>query len=348
MVNRPRSIVVRASVFVAHCAFGADGIGDCSAIRCSGGNCTSLIKGAAFDCATALEPPEATTTSKGEFEGADFWEEHDALFRLAWTEAPRRNEDLYVWGEAFEQRYVHPELRAAVAAARGGQGEAKLWRLFRQLDEAPGVVASNALFTQAFLEDMQQELSHIDTLGIPTRRPNGMNRYGLMLDDVGFQSMFNGFVEKYIRPLAAMLFPELVTMGDADEHYAFTVRYAPGEDTELAKHGDASVATLNICLGNEFEGGALRFFGDGRMTGLGLVGQLTNDDRRRDESMEANVSFEPGLALFHRGQHKHQALELTKGERTNLVIWLFAEYGVVRVAPYPADKRLTARQRWEL
>eukprot|EP00971_Amphidinium_carterae_P081455 1611493-Amphidinium_carterae.1 len=59
-----------------------------------------------------------------------------------------------------------------------------------------------------------------------------------------------GLIYAYMRPLAAMLFPELVGLEDADEHYAFTVRYETDGDTELAKHGDASVVTVNLCMGN--------------------------------------------------------------------------------------------------
>lgn len=39
------------------------------------------------------------------------------------------------------------------------------------------------------------------------------------------------------------------------------------------------------------------------------------------------ISFEPGMVIMHRGQHKHEALPLTSGERVNLVVWLFAVDG---------------------
>ena len=35
------------------------------------------------------------------------------------------------------------------------------------------------------------------------------------------------------------------------------MRYKEGEDVELAEHADASVITLNVCLGVDFEGGDL-------------------------------------------------------------------------------------------
>merc|ERR1719265_2624180 len=168
-----------------------------------------------------------------------------------------------------------------------------------------------------------------------------MNRYGVILDQVGMEAAFNGLVDAYIRPLAAMLFPELVGPRDVTEHYAFTVRYEDGGDTELAKHGDASVVTLNLCLGRPgWQGGALRFFESG---GEGIY--------RLPEGNESagggDLQFRTGMAVLHRGQHKHQALQLESGERTNLIVWLMGDHGVVRVAPYSVAEQLAPWQRWQ-
>ena len=34
------------------------------------------------------------------------------------------------------------------------------------------------------------------------------------------------------------------------------------------------------------------------------------------------------------------------GERVNMIVWLFGEHGVVRVAPHEEQERLLAHQRW--
>ena len=51
----------------------------------------------------------------------------------------------------------------------------------------------------------------------------------------------------------------------------------------------------------------------------------------------------------HENQHafgwKH-GLALTAGERVNLIVWLFGEHGVVRVAPQDEWSRLQPHQRW--
>ena len=52
-----------------------------------------------------------------------------------------------------------------------------------------------------------------------------------------------------------------VTDDDAAEYFGFVVRYQHGEDVELKEHADASVVTLNVCLGGDFTDGDL-VFGD--------------------------------------------------------------------------------------
>lgn len=307
----------------------------------TGADVSSAVGGAqlaALAAARALVSPKPSLSKGGEFEGHEFWEEHDSLLSRAWQELGPRNEDLYVYGPAFEQRYMHSSARSASTEARAGQGEEAAKALFAEV--VPGVFASDRLFTQEFLADVLSELEHIEASGIPQRRPNGMNRYGVILDNVGLQRALEGLVAAYVRPLAGMLFPELVGADDAVEHYAFTVRYEPSGDTELVKHGDASVVTMNLCLGRPgWRGGDLQFF-DYEASGMYSLppGSAAGG--------AGNVTFRPGLVVLHRGQHKHQALPLLSGERTNIILWLFARHGVVRVAPYKKKDWLTAGQRW--
>merc|ERR1712098_874721 len=58
------------------------------------------------------------------------------------------------------------------------------------------------------------------------------------------------------------------------------------------------------------------------------------------------LRFKPGRTVLHRGSAVHQALPLRAGERTNLVIWLHAAHGVVRIVPYDGADQLTATERW--
>lgn len=288
--------------------------------------------------ARLLVPPIASQKEKGEFEGLEFWEEHDELLTGAWKELGPRHRELYIVDDVFERLYIHPKLQEAVKTARAGKGEEAAWALFQEV--VPGVYASQELFTPKFVEELLEELEHIESSGIPRRRPNGMNRFGAILDKVGLAALSKGLADRYFRPLGAMLFPELAGPTDLEEEYAFTIRYEGRGDTELAKHGDASVVTLNLCLGRQgWQGGEVRFFESG---GTGIYALPLGNA----SAGAGNVSFQPGLGLLHRGQHKHQALPLLSGERSNMILWLMGRHGVVRAAPYPPSERLTPAERW--
>ncbi|CAE8596174.1 unnamed protein product [Polarella glacialis] len=299
----------------------------------------------ALEAARELVAPKPTLREKAEFEGGGFWEEHDDLLTRAWQELGPRHGDLYKYGHTFEKRYLSKALRRAARDAREGGNETSARDLFKEV--VPGVFASEELFTQEFLNDLLEELEHVQGSGIPMRRPNGMNRYGVILDHVGLESSIQGLVEASVRPLASMLFPELVGVEDADEHFAFTVQYDTAGDTELAKHGDASVVTLNLCLGRPgWTGGYLRFFergGSGFHVGSSVFKALP---RGNASAGSGDLSFRPGLAVLHRGQHKHQALPLVDGVRTNAIVWLMGKHGVVRVAPYAEHEQLSVYERW--
>lgn len=51
-----------------------------------------------------------------------------------------------------------------------------------------------------FLSEFLSEVDSINASGIPTRRPNGMNRYGVILDEVGFEKTFEARNDFEIHP----------------------------------------------------------------------------------------------------------------------------------------------------
>lgn len=264
----------------------------------AGAACGAEVACTALEAARRLTAPKVSLKKNGEFEGGDFWEEHEELLKKAWQERIPLHPELYSYSPAFEDAYVHPALRNAVAKARTGD-EKFASELFQEI--VPGVFATDHLFTEKFREDFLRELESINASGIPTRRPNGMNRYGVILDEVGFENVIQKLCKTYFQPLAAMLFPELVGAHDAEEHYAFTVNYEPGGDTELAKHGDASVVTINLCLGpTSWSGSTLRFFDSG---GSGMYAL----PKGNESAGAGDVVFHAGMAVIHRGQHQHQA-----------------------------------------
>jgi len=287
--------------------------------------------------ARELVPPSPAMVSGGEFEGSEFWEQHEDLLNHAWDEYGRRHASLFKAGPEFESMYINQSLVEAVSLARKTGNETLVGALLRE--RLPGVFAFQP-FTRVFLQHMVEELDFRAMSGIPTRRPNGMNRYGTILSDGSFSSMLHALVADYIRPLAQTIFPEYTSRAgnDMSNSFAFTIRYKHGEDLHLSAHRDASVATLNLCLGRKsFDGSQLSF-----KPFQSIYGLPQEVEHEKDRQMR----FTPGLAVIHRGQHQHEALPLSSGERINLVVWLFGEHGDVRVAPYPESEQLTPADRW--
>ena len=65
-----------------------------------------------------------------------------------------------------------------------------------------------------------------------------------------------------------------------------------------------------------------------------------------DPSVRHTVEFTPGMALIHKGSLRHAALPIRTGRRENLIVWLFGEDGVVRVAPYAESEQMGIAERW--
>ena len=163
-------------------------------------------------------------------------------------------------------------------------------------------------------------------------------------DQVGFKSTMEGIVRDYIRPLAEMLFPEHISGEDAEESYTFIVDYQRNAndvldetefDIDLKEHRDSSVATLNVCLGyDNFTGGNVSFRADD-VGGFGQNSKGTGD-----------IVMRPGLAVLHKGQHRHAALPIKSGRRVNLIVWLMGKGGYVRIQPHLPQEQTTAHARW--
>jgi len=169
--------------------------------------------------------------------------------------------------------------------------------------------------TDAWRQQLVEEIIHFEAWAAETGcrhdPPNSMNSYGVVLDRVGFQAAMAALMEAVVSPLAVELFPA-VGGGSLDSHHGFAVEYRPGADVDLGFHVDASDVTLNLCLGSQFEGGDLYF--EGRRCGLHRQTGCSPSDR-------FTWAHTPGVALLHAGKHRHGALEITQGERLNLILW---------------------------
>uniref|UniRef100_A0A3B3ZPP9 Fe2OG dioxygenase domain-containing protein n=1 Tax=Periophthalmus magnuspinnatus TaxID=409849 RepID=A0A3B3ZPP9_9GOBI len=183
--------------------------------------------------------------------------------------------------------------------------------LLELLDEVPGQrIYRFPVFEKHFCEELLEELEHFEQSAAPKGRPNTMNHYGILLNELGFDL---GFItplrEQYLHPITSLLYPD---WGGhcLNSQKAFVVKYDMHEDLELSYHYDNAEITLNVSLGKAFTEGNL-YFGNMRQVPL-------------SESECVEVEHRVTEGLLHRGQHMHGALPISSGQRWNLIIWMRA------------------------
>eukprot|EP00808_Paulinella_micropora_P008787 g69471.t1 len=191
----------------------------------------------------------------------------------------------------------------------------------------PGVYAGKFL-SQEYCADLMEELAHYTAEAskpgatLPIRRPNSMNSYGLVLNDLGFRAPVFYLLDNYLQAVFDALYPAALTQ-ELNDHHTFLIQYEPGEDADLASHVDSSLITINVCLGKDFTGGQLYFHGLKGST------QSANDpyETPHPQAPEgckhciALYTHQPGFAVIHLGRQIHGANRITSGLRSNVVIW---------------------------
>lgn len=172
------------------------------------------------------------------------------------------------------------------------------------MEHSPGEVYSFPLFTDDFCEVLLEEVTNFYDSGLPARRPNSMNNYGIVLAEIGLEPWVRS-LQDLVKPLGEVLWPGPGCGWDG--HHCFIVRYREGEDLGLDMHVDDSEVTFNICLGFTFEGAGLQF--------CGISGTPTHRKER------LKYSHVRGRCVVHLGRHRHGADDIVSGERLNLILW---------------------------
>jgi len=209
---------------------------------------------------------------------------------------------------------LDPELSRTLTLTQPGKGQT-LRKLCTEL--TPGVFAFR-LF-ESLGTRILAELSAIETWAAKTgwslKRPNSMNRYGVVLADVGLGPLMKVVNDVVVAPLVEALWPDVAA--HLPNLHSFTVRYRGNEDRSLDTHVDSSDVTLNVCLGGDFTGGGVYFHSR----------RDDNDDPMTTPHPAdckyclATHPHEPGMAIIHLGNHIHGAHNIDAGERTNLILW---------------------------
>ena len=176
-------------------------------------------------------------------------------------------------------------------------------------------LVTGRLLTRAWCDRLLAELDRLRAWcraeDLPPTAPNSMNRYGLLLDDLGLGAAADRLTREVLRPLAATHFADLGG-ADLDDPHAFLVEYGEDADEHLDFHVDDSEVTLNLCLGSDFSGSELLF------QGLRCPAHLQTPCSPADQYTHAHA---PGVALLHAGKHRHEAVPITGGRRVNLIVW---------------------------
>lgn len=318
---------------------------------------------AALIKARSLQTPLASTITNGEMENLQFWETHGKLLQRAWKEwwwmsmdgEKRTNEE-----SLEEELMIDSDMYQRVHRLWKQPTVLKEELLQNDLWEQPirNVYTCQRFLSPSGIQSLRRHLRQMVDSGIPTRRPNGMNRRGVILDSEtlggvsypAIDSFQSWLVDTYVRPLGRMFFPDSIGVEDDTVSYAFTIHYITTtttdnnqpRDVKLKEHTDASVVTMNINLNlyeeDNYEGSSLLF--------LVPENESNNTINRKTQQRREALQMKPGMAVLHRGQHFHQALPIEKGQRHQLIVWLFGKNGYVRIAPYQKEEQMSVQERW--
>ena len=141
--------------------------------------------------------------------------------------------------------------------------------------------------------------------------PNTLNAHGRSLEHGPLAGLGGVIVQELLEPLRARHYAELLPRPfDAD--YTYVIEYGDEGDWDLPLHVDASHLTLNLCLGDTFEGGDLV-----------LEGLRCEGHREFDPRADEIVALEHGAgrAFVHLGAHRHHVTPVESGRRRNLIVW---------------------------
>ena len=261
-----------------------------------------------------------------------FWNDNTSLFEEAWKEW---EETANLEGLTLDDSlYAQALFKAVDAAWKNPDDDNAVRDLWEEV--FPGVYKAQ-FFDAEKLAILRGYMEKVADADIPLRPPYGisLNRAGAMLDPrseghlgaPGFQAFYAGLMNRYMRPISRLLFPDVA--GYDDQTFGFSIQWKADTDTSLRPHSDASSVTLNINLNLPGEGFA----------GSGVT--FIDPETRRVESLK----FEPGVALIHHGSVPHASEPITEGSRSNFVLLLYGQNG--QVARGGADVvSLTPENRW--
>jgi hypothetical protein len=71
-------------------------------------------------------------------------------------------------------------------------------------------------------ESVLEELDCYYASELPIRRPNSMNNYGIIVNEIGLEATISSLQRRFLEPIAAALFPRIGSR--CDSHHSFMVQ----------------------------------------------------------------------------------------------------------------------------
>lgn len=145
---------------------------------------------------------------------------------------------------AWDSDWLHPQFRQIAARCKH---DPRCWREILT-EESPGIFSFDFL-SHSFCDMLIAEIDNFDTSSLPKRRPNTMNKYGLILAEIGMYGLVSTLLEQWLAPLAKVLYPEEPVAYGLDHHHSFFVQYNPhGGDLGLDMHHDRQVILVILLV----------------------------------------------------------------------------------------------------
>ena len=108
--------------------------------------------------------------------------------------------------ELFAPSFRYEWLAESFAAALEDGSEGAIRSILRE--EVPGRVFSFDMLRLEFCEMLLEEILHYESSGLPVTRPNSMNNYGVILNQIGMRPLLDSFQQLCILPLSRLLYPK--------------------------------------------------------------------------------------------------------------------------------------------
>lgn len=215
----------------------------------------------------------------------------------------RLHPEIFSVYSGWQPNWFDPAFMECLASTTPAQFGTALMSITTQVAEG---VYSFPLFSPLYCELLLEETNNFEHTKLFKSRPNSMNIQGLVINDIGLESMIDALIAQYLLPITTYLYP-LDGGSSLDHHHSFIVQYECDGDVNLDMHTDDSDITLNVCISPKFTGGELDFCG--------------HRGKKNHRKYQGLYQHALGRGVLHLGTHRHGARDIRSGQRSNLIIW---------------------------